>query len=95
LSAVIEFAHHSILFSGFKETTSENFESSVSDGFVPTRLNDAKFAKYSKILKPNGEYTDLPRCPDVNYEPESPIRSVPNHQLPNKKFIFSKEIKQF
>jgi hypothetical protein len=83
LSALIEFAHHNIVYSAFKETTSENFEPNGNDQVK--RATDSKFSKYSKIMGSNGEFNELEQCQKPLFEPEFPIRSVPVQQIPNKK----------
>ena len=90
LSAIIEFTHHSNLYSAFKETTSESFQSTAADALLmPSRVDDLKFFKYSKVMKANGETSNLEECSKSIYEPEYPIKMIPTQSIPNKSNLYN------
>ncbi|CAF0772169.1 unnamed protein product [Brachionus calyciflorus] len=77
LSALIEFATHNVLYSAFKESTSENFESKNYKQIL--RLEKTGFENYSKILD-----KEFLACKKWQDEPEYPIDSVLENELPNQ-----------
>lgn len=77
LSAIIEYACHNLVFSGFKETNSLSFES--RDDLVVKSPND-NLKNYSKILG-REEMT----CRRLEFSAPKSIKEVSSDNVPTKK----------
>ena len=84
LSAMLEYAHHNVLYAGFRETNSETFQNKNQNAVVVKRSYDENFYKYSKILRKNNTFV-LDTCESFNYEPDTFSKSKNYSQrTPNK-----------
>lgn len=87
ISALIEYASHNVLYSAFKESSSENF---INQNFEIERLKNSEFESHSKILSKNREI--YLHCPILDYESNFYIDLVDEVFLPNKRYFFRKKL---